>query len=81
MNSIVPWYYPSILSFFILLEKERLNPHRPLFHSQLQLQQQQRSSFDALDRCHSTTPPHRDALAVSTHDFIVVARLITFYHA
>ena len=27
---------------------------------------QQWSSFDALDRCGPTTPPHRDALAVST---------------
>ena len=34
MNSIVPWYHPSILSFLILLEKERPDRHLPLFHSQ-----------------------------------------------
>jgi hypothetical protein len=69
MDSIVPLFHPSILSFLILLKKERPDPHLPLFHT--------------LDQCHSTTPPHRDAMAVYylRFDFIVGRTIVHSHHA
>jgi hypothetical protein len=67
IDSIIPWYHPSILSSLILLKKERPDSHRPLFH--------------ALDQANR--PPHRTAMQWQhlRFDFIVGRMIVHSHHA
>jgi hypothetical protein len=67
-HSLVPFL---LLSFLILLKKER--PNTSLFSQPTPIAAAM-ILFKCLGSMPLDHPMHRDAMAVSTHDFIVVAR-------